>query len=381
MKDIKHNVLVSVSVKNKNKLLLKIYENGIGIYKIKYYKNKIEFETSLEDYLKLKKYIVSYKFKIKKNVGVFEILSKMKNNKVFLINLILSLILIYIFSNTIVSVRVIHSKKYIRDIVSNSLEEYGVTRLSWKKSYKELNTIKEKILEKYPKNLEWLEIEKVGMNYIVRVEERIITEIEEEKTSCNVIATNDGIITKISSNKGQNLKQVGDYVTKGDIIISGEIKFNEETKNIVCASGEVLGEAWYTTEIKLPFDYSIETYTGKKRYNFAINNTKIFRSRLKNYKTKKKKLFSIFGNDFYLLTEKEVKYENKKYSEDEALKKALELSNEKINLKLSEKEHIISQKVLKNSVNDSTMYVEVFTSVEEIISEQVEFIKEEKEVE
>lgn len=381
MRDIKHSVLVSVKSKNKNKLLLRIYSNGINIKKLKYTKDGLEFETSLDNYYKLKKYMVSYKFKIKNNTGIYLLLSKIKKSKIFLINLLLALSLIYIFSNTIVSVKVIHSKKYIREIVEKSLEEYGVTRLSWKKSYKELQIIKEKILEDYPKNLEWLEIEKIGMTYEIRVEERIITEIESDKTSCNIVASKGGVITKINFNKGQEIKQVGDYVSEGDILISGDIKFNEESKNTVCASGDVFAEVWYTTEVKLPLNYIEEELTGKKRYNFSINDTKIFRSRLKKYKTNKKKIFSIFGYDFYLLTEKEVTTKKRKYNKNQALKKALELSNQKIMLKLSENERIISQKVLKNSINNSTMYVEVFTSVEENISKQVDYVKEEKEVE
>ena len=381
MKENKHTLLVSVRCKNTSKLLLKIYEIGVSIHKIQYNQDSIEFETTRENYNKLKKYLISYKVKIKRNTGIDAFYDKLKHHKIFLLNLFLAVILLFIFSNTIISVKVIHSKKYIRDIVSASLEEYGVTSLSWKKSYHELNEIKEKILKEYPKNLEWLEIEKVGMTYVVRVEERIITELEEEKTACNLIAKKGGMITSIKYETGQELKQVGDYVSDGDILISGEIKFNEETKSIVCATGEVKAEVWYTTEVKLPLNYSVDKTTKKKRYNFAWNNTKIFRSRLKNYTTSKKELFSIFGNKVYLLTEKEIKSTKKRYTEKEAVEKALKLAKEKINLKLSDKEKILDQKVLKNSLNDSTMYIEVFTSAEEIISEQVDFVPEEKEVE
>ena len=69
------------------------------------------------------------------------------------------------------------------------------------------------------------------------------------------------IIDPTITNKGQEIKQVGDYVSEGDILISGEIKFNEETKNIVCASGDVYAEVWYTTEVKLPLNYTEEKYT------------------------------------------------------------------------------------------------------------------------
>ena len=53
MRDIKHNVLVSVKSKNRNKLLLRIYSNGINVRNLKYTKDGLEFETSLDNYYKL----------------------------------------------------------------------------------------------------------------------------------------------------------------------------------------------------------------------------------------------------------------------------------------------------------------------------------------
>ena len=378
---MKHNVLLSVKTNNKNKLLLKIFEMGINIKKINYINDIVEFETSIENFYKLQKNLKSYKFKIKNNLGMFLILSKIKNNKIFFINIILFIILLYIFSNTIISVKVVHSKKYIRDIVNNSLEEYGIKRLSWKKNYNKLNKIKNKILKKYPKNLEWIEIEQVGMSYIVRVEERIITDIKEEKKACHLVAKKDSLITSMNYTKGQELFNVGDYVKEGDILVSGEIKFNEEVKDTVCAKGEVMGEVWYESNVKIPLKYKEKRYTGKKRYNLIFNKTKVFKSRLDKYESKKKKIFSLFGNDIYLVSELEVDYKNKKYTENEAIKRALLLTKEKIEMKLNDKERIINQKVLKNSINDSTMYVEIFSSVEEVISKQVEFVERKKEVE
>ena len=381
MINIKHNVLVFIKTNDPNKLLFKMYKNDIDIKKIQYNSYGIEVEIDINDYFKLKKNLKSYKFKIKSNKGIYYILSKIKHNKLFVINVILFITLLYLFSNTIISVKVIHSKKYIRDIVKNSLEENGIKRLSFKKDYEELTKIKEKILKKYPKNIEWLEIQRVGMTYVVRVEERIITDIKKKKKACNLVATKDGIITSISTSKGQELLTVGDYVKKGDILVSGEIKYNEEIKNLVCATGEVKAEVWYESNVKIPLNYKKEKYTGKKRYNLSINNNKIFKSRLKKYKTNKKELFDLLGAKIYLLTEKEILNENKRYNENEAINKALELTKEKINLKLTEKERIISQKVLKKSINNSTMYIEIFSSVEEIISKEEEFIERKKEVE
>ena len=374
-------LMVKSKTNNPNKLIVKIYEMGIDIKNINYLKDGIEFEIKYEDYKRLIKYIKSYKFRIKSYIGFFNVINFIKNSKVFIINLMLSIILLFVFSNTIVSVKVLHSNKYIRDILYSSLDEYGIKRLSWKKSYNELTNIKNKILAKYKDDIEWLEIEKKGMNYIIRVEQRIIPKEKVEKEYCNVVATKDAVIKSISYNKGQSLVEVNDYVKKGDVLVSGEIKFNEEIKGYTCADAMILGESWYKTSITMPLVKTENKYTGKKRYNFMIGDTKIFKSRLNKYKTKKKKIISVFGIDFYLLKELEVNEFKEKLGYDKALKEALRLSRNKIKLKLEKKENIISQKVLKKSINNSTMYVEIFTTVNEVISKVEESAKKDNEVE
>ena len=54
-------------------------------------------------------------------------------------------------------------------------------------------------------------------------------------------------------------------------------------------------------------------------------------------------------------------------SEEEGLNEALNISKEKILLKLGKKGKIIEQKVLKKYVKNSTMYVEVLVSTNEEI--------------
>ena len=65
--------------------------------------------------------------------------------------------------------------------------------------------------------------------------------------------------------------------------------------------------------------------------------------------------------------------EKKVYEEAEALERALQLVDEKFQMRLKEEESILDKKVLKKSVNDSTMDIEVFVSVMENISRQEEF--------
>lgn len=367
-----HQVEIMVKGPFINLFITNLYRMPLKVSNVTYIDKKtLTLIVDMEDVKTLQKKFKDYKITIKKEKGIYNLKNLIKKNKIFLICLLAGFIIFLGCQNIIVKVDVIHSDKMIRQLVTDELEDYGIKRLSWKKSYKQIQTIKAKILDKYPDKLEWIEIENIGMTYKVRIEERIITKIKKEQGYCNIVASKGGIITKIINKKGLSLLSSGDYVNTGDIIIAGDITANEEIKESVCANGEVYAEVWYTVNSSVPLNYKEKKKTGKKRINFMYDNNKekkvILKSRFKDKIVKNKKLFSLWGITFYLQKEYEVKVTNKTYSKNEALKQALKLSKEKINLKLNDKERLITQKVLKSSIKDSKMVVEIFASVEEKI--------------
>ena len=230
--------------------------------------------------------------------------------------------------------------------------------------------------------LEWLEIEYDGLIMNVYVTEKVIPKEEEQNNFCNIVAKSDAKITNINLYRGVLIKEVNDYVIKGDIIISGEVTYNEEVKNNVCASGEVYGEVWYKVKVTVPFKEDYIEYTGKNSYNFNVrindNKYRILKSRIKNKKEEETNLYKL--NDFEINLVKEREYVNKTriISEEEAYEKALLLAEEKVKLKLKEKEDILVKKVLKKEVNNSTIYLEVFIATKENIG--VEEIAKENDI-
>ena len=97
---------------------------------------------------------------------------------------------------------------------------------------------------------------------------------------------------------------------------------------------------------------------------------------MNQYVEEKKEFLNVLGQRFFLVTQYEVRSEKKKYTESEALERALNEVLEKINSTLSEKEEIIDKKVLKKEINNSTMNIEVFVALKESIGEVQEFVKE-----
>ena len=74
----------------------------------------------------------------------------------------------------------------------------------------------------------------------------------------------------------------------------------------------------------------------------------------------------------YVETEMETEKITKTYTEVEALEVGINKAIENVLIKLGEKDEIIDKKVLKKVVNNSTMDIEVFVIVKELISTEEE---------
>lgn len=371
-------IWVKVSCNNKYRLINNMQLLNIKLYEIKYDNDIIYFKIDNNDLLKLNKYLSNYKFKKVSNTGINKVIDKIKEEKVFLIAIFIGLIVFIILNNMIYKVNIIHESKEIRELIQEELDSYGIKELSFKKSYDELNSIRQEILDKYPTKLDWMEFEVKGMIINVRVEERIITDTKKVNKYCNLVATKAGIINDIVMYDGEARVMLNDYVRKGDILISGEVTYNEEAKRYTCASGEVYATTWYTIDVSIPFEHIEYQETDKSRYNLVVENNgnkkDIFKSRLDNHSRDYHTILKIFSFQLYLAKDTEVKKNILKYSEEEAINMGIKKAEESILTKINDTDTIITKKVLKKVVNNSTMDIDVFIVTKELISTEEEII-------
>lgn len=369
---MKHYLLVRIKTPKKTSLLLKLNRLNVDIKEVVYEKEYLRFQINKEDLKRVKKYLVSFKVEIIDETGIFKLKKELKKNNLLITGIIFACIVFLILSNVIVKINVIHEDSHLRELIADSLKEQGVTSLSFKKSYDEYEKIIENIKEEYQDKIEWLEIDVEGMVINVRVEERIINNYEKDYSTCHIVAGKSGIIKSITTQKGVTEVSINDYVEKGEILINGSIKLNEEIKENVCASGSVYAEVWYNVSGTIPMVEEVKKDTGKMRYNFMIKNkneeTVLLKSRVGPEKrVENVLLFSIFGIEFYLQKEYEVEVEVKNYGVEEATEKGINLINEKLELKLDNFESIIEEKVLQKTVKDNNIYIDMFVAVREQI--------------
>ena len=361
---MKSYILIKTKNLNINEIVLKLNQINVNVYLSYINNNYLYLKIDYLDYKKVLKYYKYLNFKIERYYGKKYFITILKKYYLIFLSIILIFSFLYFSSFIIVDIKIDHENEKIVKLLNEELESFGIKKFTIRKNFNELNKIKDIIKENNKDNIDWLEIEVKGMKYIIKVEERLINKKEIKNNYCNVYAKKSGLIQNIDTYKGQNVVKINNYVKEGDLLISGDITLNEEIKNQVCAEGEVYAQVWYNVKVSIPFTYYEKEKTNKKRNNIVINiNDKdyvIFTNRLENFESKKKLIFEGLGIKIFLRKDYEVKKIKHTYTQEEILKRAVELAKEKINLRLLENEEIIYEKVLQKSINNSTMEMDVF---------------------
>lgn len=320
-----------------------------------------------QDYQKLTKYNTIYKLSIIEEYGSIKIKNNIKKNTILLIFILISIFIIITLSKIIFSIDIIHSDKQIRTLISNELNKYGIKKYTFKKSYEQLEEIEDKILENNKDNLEWIEIEEYGTKYIVRIEERKLNTQEEKYQYQSIISTKNAIITEVDAISGEIVKNVNDYVKKGDTVISGYITHPDNSQTPTMAKGTVYGEVWYTIKVDYPYVYQEETLTGRSKTVYVLNfiNKRISLFDFDKYKSfKSKDTILLSSNLLNINLVKEKQYEvtviDEVYTEDEVINKAIDYSKEKLQNENPNIKEIKDVKILSQQSNDSTITLNLF---------------------
>lgn len=371
----KSKVALKIKGKNINRFIKRLTTRKINILSLKYINDNeakiIIYKKDYEEVLKVKSI---YEVLEEDVFGYLKIQRTLKINKHLIIFLLIGYLIFLTLTHMVFDIEVVHSNKDIRNLITEELKENGITKYTFKKSYQELNKIKEKILNDHPDEIEWLEIETQGTKYIVRVEEREIVRETENNNPRNIVAKKDAVIKKTIASKGDIVRNTDDYVKKGDIIVNGEIMLEDKSMGKVKAEGKVYGEVWYVTKTQYPFVYYEEKETGNTKENYAIKFlNKDIELSLKKYKNKKREENVLLSHPLLPIKlvyqkQKEIKVISQILTFDEALVKAEDYATKKIEKNLRQDEYIIRSKYLKSSVKESTIEVEMFFAVYEDIT-------------
>jgi len=367
---LKSKLIIKYPSSQENKIIHYYHILHIPIHKIRYTSQFIYITISKNDYSKIKSYQEPVIYKDYSFLGLISYLNKEKG---YFLTLLIFTILTFFYTRIISVITIRTEDNLLRETISEELEELGLKKFSFVKNTTELENIKDLIMQQEKDTIEWLNIERVGMKYIVNIVPKTTKNKNNQSSYCQVVATKDAIISKIVARRGVELVDINDYVKKGDILISGDITYNSEIKAQVCADGEVYGKNWYQISITIPKTQEVKIKKEKYRYNLKIKYHNrshiIFNYRISNPLLEEKKIISFFGIDIYLLKEYENYTTTTEYTTEELENMANAMAMERLSLITDNDFKIITQKVLKKVINDSTIDIDMFIVCEEKISQ------------
>lgn len=378
------SIKIKVEGKNINNFIHRLIKNNINIEKVIPISYKeAHLIVDYRELAKIQKIKTIYKVKVIKYYGRLRLLKRTKRDIFLLLSLLVGVLTIYILSNMIFKIEVIHSNKNIIKLVNEELYSNGIRKYHFVKSYSEIEKIKKKILEDNKDSIEWLEIIREGTKYTVRVEERIINKKEDSDKIYDIVASKNAVIKTIVANSGEKVKNINTYVKKGETIISSQIMLPNNTTIEKSASGTITGEVWYTIRVEYPYIYNEILYTGNKKKVLVFNflNKRISFFDFHKYKTFERNIKYIFNNNFipFSLTyedEYETKIINDIYTKETASKKAIEIAKEKLLDKYSTIIDINDIKIINEEDLSTKIVLDLFITCTEDITEYKEVLEE-----
>lgn len=367
---------IKISGKDVTRFIYNLHKMHINILNIEKTEKEAIIKVSEEDYKKIKSIKTIYTIKIVKAYGIAKIKQFIKKYLLFLIMLLLGTGVFYCLTNIVFDIEVIHDNKELRELILNELEKEGISKYHLVVSYNKKEKIKETILKKYHDKIDWLEIERQGTKYEIKVEERKQRSDIVDDTPRDIVAKKNGIIKKITASSGEIIAKKDQYVKAGDILISGTLHNKENVVGTVKADGSIYAETWYTVTIELPYHYHEEIKTTRKQKILQLTwfSKKINLFNFNKYKNSTYENRHLLKNQYLpisvaILEENEVNIVDYIYTKDNAVIEASNIAKKRLNDKLGQNIEILYEKNLKITEENSKIKVVMFYKVYEDITE------------
>jgi similar to stage IV sporulation protein len=290
---------------------------------------------------------------------------------------------LYYLSNLIWIIDIRGNKNISNDEIVKALYKNGI-KIGVMKNKLDLKHIENNIVNEIKQiSLISLSIDGVKLNVEV-VERTLPPEIVDIESPVDIIAKKDGIVTKIFCYRGTPLIKPGEYVKKGQILITGDIfrtNRNDNSKEYVKtihSIGSVYAKVWYEIfeEQELIYNNSERTGNYIKNEYMIINGKKIYinknDAKFENYdKIENRTKINLLGYNIPIEKVEEKIYELKvtkvNYSIDEAIEIAKNKAEQEIKKQIPKDATILDKKYDK-IIEKNKVKVRLLIITEENIS-------------
>lgn len=200
--------------------------------------------------------------------GLLVFLRRFRRRKAFLAALALIFAAAYVLPNFIWCITVEGNSKIPSEQILRELRDLGVGFGTWGNSIQP-TALKNQMLVRIPE-LEWLTVNHSGaLATVVVRERRDAPEVIDRRTVTNLVASRDCVITKMEVLSGQAVRQVGQAVLAGEVLVSGYADFGHCVQ-ATRALGEVYGRTRRSLDAVTPASWQYKGEAGAVHTRYAV---------------------------------------------------------------------------------------------------------------
>lgn len=180
---------------------------------------------------------------------------------------------LYALSSFIWVVEVEGCERLSAEEILAACREMGLRPGAWKRGV-DVDGVTSGLLEGFA-DISWASVSIKGTDATIRLAETIEkAEIVDKETPCDIVAAEDGVILKITAERGTPVVSEGDVVKKGDVLISSEViiglEGEEQHPEYVAAEGAVTARVWQRLAEDAPLMYEEIVYDGEEKENNSL---------------------------------------------------------------------------------------------------------------
>lgn len=215
-------------------------KDKIPLWDLRNHGDVLEGKTTISGYKRIRRAVhrSGVRMRIREKRG-FPFLTAQNRRRVgLLIGVVLAGMLVAYLTTMVWTVRVEGNVQIPEETILAAAKELGVC-VGARRSKLDVQAIAETLLVQVD-GLSWAAVNLDSSKAVVEVRESVpAPEILDTQTPANIIATEDGILTKVEVYSGTAALPVGSAVVKGDLLISGVVKNADQTETLWGAQGNV----------------------------------------------------------------------------------------------------------------------------------------------
>ena len=199
---------------------------------------------------------------VKEPLGLYRLIKKGKARWGTWVGGMICILLLFMAMGRIWAIQIENAGAYEGE-VRLFLQEMGIAP-GMRKADADLVNLREKLEWRLPR-VKWVRLEMRGVTLAVRLEEGMPPpEIESAGWPGDVVAAEDGFLTRLTVFAGTPVAKAGDFVRAGEILIRGEERGANDQWIPVKARGEAMARSWITTQVQLPLNEMLSYPTGRE---------------------------------------------------------------------------------------------------------------------